>query len=139
MLSLGAASGISLRLVAGVRLDTMSARPFTIAGVTVLVGAIGMAALGFRAATIHVVATIVAFAGGWIWPVFTNFGIVRTNAKTAGSSTGITQMGVYVGVFAAPLVTGEMIERFGYPTMWSVVGVVTIAGGLLTMRIAGDF
>ena len=139
MLSLGAAAGISLRLVAGFRLDAMKARPLFVAGVTVLAGAVGMVLLGVRSGGVHMGATLLAFAGGWIWPVFTNFGIVRTNADAAGSATGITQMGVYVGVFSAPLLTGVMIERLGYGWMWLTAGAVTVVGAALAIRIAPDF
>lgn len=139
MLSVGAASGITLRLAAGVRLDTMTARPLLVAGVTVLFGAVGMVLLGMRNEGVHIAATVLAFAGGWIWPVFTNFGIVRTNEAAAGAATGITQMGVYLGVFSAPLITGVLIESVGYGWMWSLVALTSAAGAALCIRISPDF
>jgi len=139
MLSVGAASGITLRLAAGLRLDTMAARPLLVAGVTVLFGAVGMVLLGMRNEGVHIAATVLAFAGGWIWPVFTNFGIVRTNEAAAGAATGITQMGVYLGVFSAPLITGVLIESVGYGWMWSLVALTSAAGAALCIRISPDF
>lgn len=139
MLSIGAASGITLRLAAGLRLDTMTTRPLLVAGITVLFGAVGMAFLGLRNEGAHIAATVLAFAGGWIWPVFTNFGIVRTNAAAAGAATGITQMGVYLGVFSAPLITGMLIESVGYGWMWSLVALTSAAGAALCIRISPDF
>ncbi len=138
-LSVGAATGITLRLVAGWITDTMRTKPFRVAGLTALVGSVGMALLALRSPNIHVAATLLAFGGGWIWPVFTNYGIVRTNAEAAGTATGVTQMGVYVGVFVAPLITGWLIEGFGYPAMWLVVAASTVAGGILSIRIANRF
>ncbi len=85
------------------------------------------------------VATLLAFAGGWVWPVFTNYGIVRTNAATAGAATGVTQMGVYIGVFLAPLVTGWLIEQYGYGTMWSVVVVMILIGSTLALWVRNRF
>ena len=84
-------------------------------------------------------ATILAFGAGWVWPVFTNFGIVRANAAAAATATGITQMGVYIGVFAAPLVTGWLIELSGYGAMWLVVGVTMAVGAVLASRVADEF
>ena len=139
MLSLGSASGITLRLLFGTRTDTMRQPPFRSAGLTALVGAAGMAVLSIRVPGLHMGATMVAFAGGWVWPVFTNFGVVRTNVAAAGAATGVTQMGVYIGVFLAPLVTGLLIEHSGYRLMWIVVAAVAVVGSVLAILIADEF
>lgn len=138
-LSLGAATGITLRLICGWLSDTMRARPFLVGGLTALVGSAGMALLAVRSPGIHVAAMLLAFGGGWIWPVFTNFGIVRANPEAAGAATGVTQVGIYVGVFVAPLVTGWIIEHSGYPLMWTVVAVSTVIGATISIRIADRF
>lgn len=139
MLSLGAGCGIALRLFSGFRLDGLQMRPFRVAGTTVLIGALGAAGLAVRSVPVHVLATVVAFAGGWVWPVFTNFGIVRTNSAAAGSATGTTQMGVYIGVFSAPLVTGWLIEVAGYPAMWLLVALSIVTGAVLALAVAHRF
>ena len=113
--------------------------PFRVAGLTALVGAAGMVILSVRTPGVHMAATVVAFAGGWVWPVFTNFGVVRTNAAAAGAATGVTQMGVYIGVFLAPLVTGLLIEHSGYRLMWIVVAAVAVVGSMLAILIADEF
>ena len=82
---------------------------------------------------------LLSFGCGWIWPVFTNYGIVRANPRAAGSATGITQMGVYVGVFVGPLVTGWLIEHSGYPVMWLAVAASSVAGAAVSIRIADRF
>ena len=71
MLAGGAAAGVAIRLGAGTRLDSMRRSPLKVGGYMVLIGGIGMAFLGVRSPGIHVVATLVAFGGGWVWPVFT--------------------------------------------------------------------
>ena len=138
-LSVGAATGITLRLVGGWMLDTMRARPFRVGGITALVGSLGMAGLALRSPPVHVAAMLLSFGGGWIWPVFTNYGIVRANPRAAGTATGVTQMGVYVGVFVGPLVTGWLIEHSGYPAMWLAVAVSSVAGAAVSIRIADRF
>lgn len=139
MLSLGAACGVALRLFGGMRADTMRPAPFRVAGLSALVGAVGMALLAVRTPGLHVGATVVAFAGGWIWPVFTNFGVVRTNVAAAGAATGLTQTGVYIGVFIAPLVTGLLIEHSGYQLMWMIVAGTAVIGSTIAIRIADEF
>ncbi len=138
-LSIGAATGITLRLVGGWMSDTMQAAPFRVGGFTALVGSLGMAALALRSPGTHVAAMLLAFGGGWIWPVFTNYGIVRTNPRAAGTATGITQMGVYVGVFIGPTATGWLIEHHGYEAMWLAVAVSAVVGAAISIRIADQF
>lgn len=138
-LSLGAAVGITLRLISGWLSDTMRARPFFVGGVTAIAGAVGMVGLSLRSPSVHVAALLLALGGGWIWPVFTNFGIVRANPTAAGAATGITQMGIYVGVFVGPLVTGWLIEHHSYQTMWLVVAAASLTGALVSIRVADHF
>ena len=138
-LSLGAATGITMRLICGWLSDTMRARPFLVGGVTAMVGSAGMALLALRSPGLHVAAMLLAFGAGWIWPVFTNFGIVRANPEAAGAATGVTQMGIYVGVFAGPLSTGWLIEHSGYPLMWLAVAASSVIGATIAIRIADRF
>ncbi|MDE0657075.1 MAG: MFS transporter [Acidimicrobiaceae bacterium] len=138
-LSVGAATGITMRVVSGWLSDTMRVKPFRVGGITALVGSIGMAGLALRSPATHVAAMLLSFGCGWIWPVFTNYGIVRTNPRAAGSATGITQMGVYVGVFVGPLVTGWLIEHSGYQAMWLAVAASSVAGAAVSIRIADRF
>ena len=95
-------------------------------------GIVGMALLALRVPVLHVFAGALAFGGGWIWPVFTNFAIVQANPSSAAQATGMTQTGVYIGVMTAPAVTGVIIDGAGYTTMWLVVAAVgVLAGGVL--------
>ena len=138
-LSIGAATGITMRVVGGWMSDTMRVEPFRVGGISALLGAVGMAALALRSPGTHVAAMLLAFGAGWIWPVFTNYGIVRANPRAAGVAPGGTQMGVYVGVFVAPLVTGWLIEHHGYPAMWLAVAVSAVVGAVVSIRIADRF
>ncbi len=138
-LGIGAGAGIVLRMAGGYWSDTMRLRPFRMAGLTGLIGAASIAALALRATGPHVAFTLLAFGGGWIWPAFTNFGIVRTNPDAAGAATGVTQMGIYVGVFLAPLVTGVLIEQSGYPLMWLTTAASAAIGSVIAIRIANEF
>ena len=138
-LSVGAATGITLRIIGGWISDTMRAAPFRVGGISALLGSAGMAMLAVRSPGTHIAALLVAFGAGWIWPVFTNFGVVRANPQAAGAATGVTQMGVYVGVFAGPLLTGWLIEYSGYRLMWLVVAASSVVGAVISIRIADRF
>ena len=139
LLSVGAATGITLRIISGWISDTMRAAPFRVGGISALLGSVGMGLLAVRSPGTHIAATLVAFGAGWIWPVFTNFGVVRANPQAAGAATGVTQMGVYVGVFVGPLLTGWLIEYSGYQLMWLVVAATSVLGAVISIRIADRF
>ena len=138
-LSVGAATGITLRVISGWVSDTMRAAPFRVGGISALLGSVGMGILAVRSPGTHIAAMLVAFGAGWVWPVFTNFGVVRANPQAAGAATGVTQMGVYVGVFAGPLLTGWLIEHSGYQLMWLVVAASSVVGAVISIRIADRF
>ena len=139
MLSLAAGMGILFRLVAGTRVDVSSRPPFHMAAQLYVIGIAGFVLLSLRVAPIHAVATVLAFAGGWIWPVFTNFAVMNANPRSAGAATGMTQMGVYVGVFSAPVITGQIIDRWGYQTMWLVVAGIAMCAAALAIVVSPSF
>ncbi len=139
LLSVGAAAGIAMRLFFGFRLDTMGTSPFRAGAILAFVGSFGLAGLSVGVPSVHVAATLVAFGSGWVWPIFTNFGIVRANGAASAAASGITQMGVYIGVFSAPLVTGWIIDHHGYSAMWLVVAGLTVAGSGLALSLQNEF
>ena len=139
MLSLGAAFGIGWRLFWGVRTDTMVAQPYSMAAGLAALGSIGTLGLAAGGAGVHVASTLLAFGAGWAWPVFTNFGIMRANGDAAGAASGVTQMGIYLGVFAGPLTTGWMIDEYGFGAMWLLVGTCMLVGAALTFWIRDEF
>lgn len=134
-LSGAAAIGICLRLLSGRWLDRTSMPPFTAAARLFVIGIAGFVLLAVRNPAVHVVAGALAFGGGWIWPAFTNFAIVRANTRSAARATGMTQTGVYLGVMAAPATTGPIVDSVGYPAMWSIVAIIGVVavGGLMVL------
>jgi len=136
LLSAGAACGIGVRLLLGFRLDKLSRGPMQVAASLSAVGAIGVLIVATRSPLAVVLGTVLAFGTGWVWPVLTNFAIVSANRASAAAATGITQTGVYIGVFASPLVTGLLIETVGYTVMWSIVAGVMLVGVLIVGRVS---
>lgn len=138
-LSAAAGLGIVMRLVAGTRLDASTTPPFTAAARIFVVGVAGFALLAIRSPAVHVVAGFMAFAGGWIWPAFTNFAIVNANPMTAARATGMTQTGVYLGVMTGPATTGVVVDRAGYPTMWLMVAAIGVVAGTGLLILSSHF
>lgn len=126
LLSVAAGTGVAVRLLIGSRIDASTVAPMRQASFIYLAGIVGFVLLSVRVAGVHAAASILAFAGGWVWPVSTNFAIISANRTRAASATGISQTGVYIGVFSAPIITGQIIDRAGYRTMWIVVAAVGV-------------
>ena len=74
-----------------------------------------------------IIGTPLAFATGWAWPGLFNLAVVRANPKAAGSATGITKTGVYLGALSGPLVFGVVVDQAGYSTAWLVITGAALA------------
>jgi len=138
-LSIAAGLGICVRLLSGTVLDRTDRLPLLPAVFVTMLGVVGFGLLALRVPETHLLGTLLAFGAGWIWPVFTNFSIVNANTDGAAAATGVTQMGVYVGVFLAPVATGQIIERTSYTTMWVVVAVCGALGVAALRVLAPQF
>ncbi len=136
LLSAGAACGIAVRLLIGTQLDRRVQEPMRLAALFCAVGAFGVLGLTLGSPATIVPATIVAFGMGWVWPVLTNFAVVSANRGAAAAATGVTQTGVYIGVFGGPLLSGVLIDAFGFPVMWAVVAFILVIGAIITAQIS---
>lgn len=140
ILSLGALSGISMRLMMGAAADRRPDMvPVRVAAAFLAVGSIGAAILGVRAEWAQIVGALVAFGCGWAWPALFNYGIVRTNPGAASTATGITQTGVYVGVFSGPVVMGLLVDTWGYGAGWSTIAVSMAIGAVIMWTVGPNF
>lgn len=136
LLSAAAGCGIAVRLLLGVRLDSLTRNPLQVAAAMSTVGAIGVLTVATRSPVAVLLGSLLAFATGWVWPVLTNFAIVSVNRAAAATATGITQTGVYLGVFGGPLLSGLLIETAGYSVMWLCVAVVMLIGVAIVARVS---
>jgi len=127
VLTLGSATGISMRLAAGRRADRRGGRHLPVVSMLLLGGAVGYLLLAPGELWTHLLGALVAFGSGWAWPGLFNLAIVRLNPGAPGAATGITQTGVYVGALAGPVLFGLVVEAAGYPTAW-VLAAVSSAG-----------
>lgn len=139
LLSCAAVSGITVRLVLGWRADRTTGMPLRTASLCLALGSLGALALAPRSEWSHVLAVLVAFGAGWSWPGLFNYGIVRTNLAAASSATGVTQTGVYVGVFVGPILMGFLVDRWGYGVGWTVIATSMALGATIIASIAPHF
>jgi MFS family permease len=139
LLSLGAISGISVRMVLGWQADHNGKLPMRTASISLGIGVLGALLLAPRTQWTHALAIILAFGAGWGWPALFNFAVVRTNPQAASAATGITQTGVYVGVLSGPIVFGFLVENVSYEAGWIVIACSMIIGAAIMARLAPRF
>jgi len=138
LLSLSAFVGICVRLSSGWAADKYpNLRPLRVAGLLLFLGGIGTVLLGPRISGIHIVAGVVAIGLGWSWPALFNIGVVKANIEAASAATGITQTGVYFGVFFGPTLMGFLVENYSYQIGWLAIGLIMICGAFV-MNYAGN-
>lgn len=121
VLTMGAALGIAMRLLAGVRADIRGSRHLPVVALLLTGGSVGYALLSVGVLPLHLVGTALAFGSGWAWPGLFNLAVVRLNPSAPGAATGITQTGVYVGALAGPVLFGFIVDHVGYPWAWGLV------------------
>lgn len=139
LLAVGSVSGITTRLVLGWRADRSATLPMRTAAMFLAFGALGALLLAPRVDWTHAVAAVVAFGAGWSWPALFNLAVVRANPRAAAQATGVTQTGVYIGVFTGPIVMGQVVERSGYAVGWSLVTASMLIGAAIMFVVAPAF
>lgn len=139
LLSLGAISGITVRMVLGTLADRSARLPMRTASISLAIGILGALLLAPRLQWTHAIAVVVAFGAGWGWPALFNYAVVRTNPLAASAATGITQTGVYVGVFSGPIAFGFVVENYSYQAAWIMISCSMLIGSAIMYRLAPRF
>lgn len=134
-LTIGSTAAIAGRVVAGQVRDCWELDGFLIAVVQVVTGSVAlMTFVLFSGSPVALnVAMVFAFAVGWAWSgVFTE-AVVRARPRAAAMSTGVTQVGIYLGASVGPPVFGLIAETQGYGVAWRMGAALFLAAGSLTL------
>jgi MFS family permease len=129
LLALGGGAAIVGRIGAGWVADRRRSPGLTELIVMTVIGAAGFAVLvaGHGSHVVFVIATLVAFAGGWGWPGIMYFATVRAHPLAAGSATGFVLSWVYTGNVLGPVAVGAIADAASYTAAWAVSAVVLVA------------
>jgi MFS family permease len=133
LLMAGSIAGISLRVGSGWLADRLGRGSLLLAG-----GLVGMGVLGYLglaaggSAGWRVVATLVAFAGGWGFPALVLLSVARTNPRAPATAMGIIRLGPSLGAIIGPLAFGALAAGPGYSAAWLMAaGSATLSAVLL--------
>lgn len=136
-LSLGSLSAIVVRVLAGWIVDRLGKISFLAPAAVLAVGTVSLAVTSLgNAATLGALA-VVMFGSIWGWTGLFNAAVVQAYPRAVAMSTSITQVGVYVGAGAGPLLFGLVAESVSFEVAWLTL-IPLAAGGSMLMLICDN-
>lgn len=127
----GSALGVTARILVGWLADRRDSGHLAVVAAMMASGSLGMALLATSSAFGFVAGTALVFALGWSWPGLLTFAVVRLNPAAPALATSYTQMGVFAGGAAGPLVFGLLVTSGSYAVAWSAAGGAMLAAAAL--------
>jgi MFS family permease len=143
LLTFGGLCGVSMRIFSGWVGDRLGRGSLKIVLVLQVIGATGYLALAIAGgnAVITVLATALAFGGGWGYQGLVLLAVSRSNPTSPATAMAIVRLGPSAGAMLGPVVAGALIIQAGYALTWlAIAGLATLAvflmftGRLLLMR-----
>jgi MFS family permease len=143
LLTFGGLCGVSMRIFSGWVGDRLGRGSLKIVLVLQVIGATGYLALAIAGgnAVITVLATALAFGGGWGYQGLVLLAVSRSNPTSPATAMAIVRLGPSAGAMLGPVVAGALIIQAGYALTWlAIAGLATLAvflmftGRVLLMR-----
>jgi predicted MFS family arabinose efflux permease len=124
LLVAGSLAAVCCRLVLGVLADQWDRDNLRVTTSMLGLGAVALVVMPIvgHSSVLLVGAVVIAFGAGWGWPGLFNYLIVRANMDAPAVATGITQIGVYLGGVAGPLLFGLVVARWSFAVAWTAAG-----------------
>lgn len=135
VLSMGSATGLIIRLFAGVLADRGNPNLIRAITVMLLVGSVGYGFMAVHSQPVFLIGVAIGFGAGWAWPGLLNFAVARLNPGRVASATSFTQTGIYLGGSLGPLLFGLLAQQSGLASAWLAAGACAITAGLLLLPV----
>lgn len=136
LLTAGSVIGISARILSGWMVDRRGRGSLILASSLLGAGVLGYLGLAIAGSSwLVVLATLVAFAGGWGWPGLILLVTARTNPRAPATAMAVTRVGPSVGNIIGPILFGATVDGAGYPVAWSFAAGTAFAA-LLFLLVA---
>lgn len=135
VLSLGSATGLTIRLCAGVLADRKNPNLLRVITAMLLIGSIGFGLMAVDSTWAFLIGVSIGFGAGWAWPGLLNFAVARIAPDRVASATSFTQTGIYLGGSVGPLLFGIFAEQAGLAGAWLAAGIAAIIAGVLLLFI----
>lgn len=135
----GSVVGLVVRVASGWAMDRRPRRVFALIAVMNVGGVAGMALLATGRADLVLLGAVLGFGAGWGWSGMLHYGVVRHHPHAPAGATGVVQVGLAGGAGAGPILSGAVIDRWGYSTAWLVAAVVLASSSGLFLWASSAF
>lgn len=129
LLAVSSALGIFVRLVTGHLADRSPRSQLPVAGGLLITGAAGPFLLAGGSQSAAVLGALVALGAGWGWTGLAYLAAVRAHPTAPAAAAGVMLAAVSAGGATGPLAFGLMVQPFGFPAAWTLVGAAMLLGG----------
>jgi MFS family permease len=135
LLMAGSAGGIGSRIGGGWLADRLGRGSLLLVAGLLLAGTVGYAGLAAHDAAplLMVMATLVAFAGGWGFSGLVLLAVTRTNPSAPAAALAIVRIGPNAGAVVGPLLFGALVQGSGYSLAWLVAASASLAAAALVL------
>jgi MFS family permease len=138
LLTAGSVFGIAARILSGWLADRTGHGSLLLASGLLGGGVIGYLGLAVAGPDwLVVLATLVAFAGGWGWPGLVLLATARTNPRAPATAMAITRIGPAFGNIVGPIVFGAVAAGAGYSLAWLISAAVAVLASMLIVVARG--
>jgi predicted MFS family arabinose efflux permease len=137
LLAVASGAGLTARVLIGRLADVRGSTELAWVALLLVAGSLAFAAIPLTHAGPAVLwaAACVAFACGWGWPGYVTFIVVRKNARTPASASGVVQAGIFTGAVLGPLVFGVTVTSVSYTAAWRGAAVAQVLAAVLVLLI----
>ena len=135
LLTVGSLCGVSMRILSGWIGDRLGHGSLLVVVALQLVGVIGFLGLATAgtSAVATVLATVVAFAGGWGYQGLVLLAISRSNPTSPATAMAIVRLGPSTGAMLGPLLVGALVSEGGYDVAWLTTAVLALLAATLML------
>ncbi len=133
-----AASAVSItaRVTYGLLADRRAVTGFAWVSLIMGTGAVALVVVAGGRGPLFVVGVLIAFALGWGWPGLMTYAVVNANARTAASSSSVTQAGIFVGAGLGPIVLGAIVDTWSFRAAWLIAAALLAVASTVVMSVA---
>jgi MFS family permease len=133
LLTVGSLCGVSMRILSGWIGDRLGRGSLLVVIGLQVVGVAGflILTLAGSSAVVTVLATVLAFAGGWGYQGLVLLAIARSNPTSPATAMAVVRLGPSTGAMAGPLLVGALVSVGGYDVAWLMTAVFAALAAVL--------
>jgi len=133
LLTVGSLCGVSMRILSGWIGDRLGRGSLLVVVFLQLVGVVGYLALAVAGSSeiATVLATLLAFAGGWGYQGLVLLAVSRSNPTSPATAMAIVRLGPSTGAMLGPLLVGALVSEGGYDVAWLTTAALALLAAVL--------